>query len=84
MESGYMDAKQHMWITTGTYNVKVKAVDEHGEESEWSKALEVRIEKVYIGSDANENNDLFVLLLYILIVIIIVIVGIMIYIFKRR
>ena len=41
--SGEIAEITHSWIKKGAYNVKVKAKDEHGIESEWSQPLKVRI-----------------------------------------
>ena len=35
----------HIWDVKGTYQIKVKAKDEHGEESEWSDPLSVTMPK---------------------------------------
>lgn len=83
IESGDMAEMQHMWTTTGTYHVRVKAADEYGKESEWSDYLEVRIKKEFVGSD-DENDNAFDLLLLITILIIIAVIGIIIYKFKRK
>lgn len=83
MVSGSEDVKQHMWTTTGIYNVKVKAVDEHGDESEWSDALDVKADIVYADPDTDDNNETYVTLL-IFVIIIIIIVGIVIYFYKRK
>jgi len=41
--SGVTVSMSHSWTTTGTYNVKVKAEDEHGAQSDFSTALTVVI-----------------------------------------
>ena len=50
--SGETASAQHTWNTKGNYNIKVKAVDEYGEESEWSEPLSVSMpkNKPYINS----------------------------------
>ena len=35
----------HIWDNTGNYEIKVKAKDENGAESEWSDPLEVAMPK---------------------------------------
>jgi hypothetical protein len=35
----------HVWSTSGSYNIKVKAKDEHGAESVWSDPLPIRMPK---------------------------------------
>jgi len=35
----------HIWDAKGTYQIKVKAKDEHGEESEWSDPLPITMPK---------------------------------------
>ena len=32
---------EHAWQSTGSFNIKVRAKDIHGEESDWSKSLPV-------------------------------------------
>jgi len=43
--SGQTVSTSHKWSSKGTYNIKVKAQDEYGEESEWSDPLPVNIPK---------------------------------------
>jgi len=43
MSSGSIDTRFHTWTSTGTYNVKVKAKDEHNTLSDFSLPLEVTI-----------------------------------------
>ena len=38
-QSGDLCSMSHMWEEKGEYHVKVKALDQYGEESEWSNAL---------------------------------------------
>jgi predicted secreted protein len=45
VESGEFASVSHVWNITGTYEVKVKAQDEHGAESIFSSALEVIIQE---------------------------------------
>jgi len=40
-ESGESCTESHIWYQQGTYQVKVKAKDEHGTQSEWSDPLSV-------------------------------------------
>jgi PKD repeat protein len=40
-ESGVIASAQHTWDTKGSYEIKVKAKDEHGLESDWSDPLGV-------------------------------------------
>jgi len=41
--SGEIASASHIWRTEGTYEVKVKAKDEYGKESEWSDPLQVAV-----------------------------------------
>jgi len=43
MNSGNVDSRSHAWTSTGTYNVKVKAKDEHNALSDFSSPLAVTI-----------------------------------------
>jgi len=43
MNSGNVDSRSHAWTSTGTYNVKVKAKDEHNALSGFSSPLAVTI-----------------------------------------
>ena len=43
VDSGQSAAKKHVWNKPGTYNVKAKAQDEYGLESEWSQIKTVTI-----------------------------------------
>ena len=45
VNSGETDSKSHTWTTKGNYEIKVKAQDEFGEESEWSDPLTVSMPK---------------------------------------
>lgn len=40
-ESGEFVSESHVWYNEGDYSIRVKAVDEHGYESEWSDPLSV-------------------------------------------
>jgi len=42
-KSGETASASHIWRTEGTYEVKVKAKDEYGKESEWSDPLQVAV-----------------------------------------
>jgi hypothetical protein len=82
VESGTVMNCSHVWSTSGTYNIKVKVVDEFGEESEWSDVLTVSITKEYIDSETEENDDIIVPILSIIIVIFVVVIVI--YIYRRK
>ena len=41
--SGEMIKASHAWFRIGTYNIRVKAKDEWGAESEWSDPVEVEV-----------------------------------------
>ena len=41
VNSGETASKSHTWTTQGNYEIKVKAQDEYGEESEWSDPLSI-------------------------------------------
>lgn len=41
VNSGETGSKSYTWTSKGTYDIKVKAQDEYGEESEWSNPLTV-------------------------------------------
>jgi len=43
--SGEMGSASHKWDNKGSYEIKVKAKDEHGDESDWSDPLSVRMPK---------------------------------------
>ena len=43
VDSGQVVVKKHEWNEAGTYNVKVKAQDEHGAQSSWSQIKTVTI-----------------------------------------
>jgi hypothetical protein len=43
-QSGWLDSRWHSWSSSGTYSVRVKAEDSHGNTSNWSEPLEVTIE----------------------------------------
>jgi len=45
LESGEMCEINHTWTEKGEYELKVKAMDEHGSESEWSDPLVLTIPK---------------------------------------
>jgi hypothetical protein len=46
--SGEHVSASHLWASAGTYQITVKAKDTRGYESEWSKALSVKIIDVYL------------------------------------
>ena len=45
LESGEEIEASHIWTEKGSYEIKVKAKDIHGAESEWSDPLEVAMPK---------------------------------------
>jgi len=45
VDSGESASKSHAWTTQGNYEIKVKAQDEYGEESEWSDPLSISMPK---------------------------------------
>jgi len=49
--SGEICNASHVWMETGSYEVKVKAKDSNGEESNWSNPLTVNV-----GLDVNQSN----------------------------
>jgi len=60
-ESGESCEGTHRWIEEGSYEVKVKAKDEHGGESDWSDPLSVSMPKT-----RQKNNQLLWMLYYYL------------------
>ena len=46
-ESGAECSASGIWFDEGSYEIKVKAIDEHGAESEWSDPLIVSMPKSY-------------------------------------
>jgi len=54
VNSGQSVSKSHSWHSQGTYNIKVKAQDEYGAESDWSTAKIVTI-TVYIPPPTNQH-----------------------------
>jgi len=54
--SGGTASSSKTWNTSGTYNIKAKAKDEHGNESNWSLPLIVTITNQDTGSDDQEEN----------------------------
>ncbi len=49
-ESGEIASYSHSWTKKGNYNVKVKSVDEYGNESEWSDPTQINIPKTKTSS----------------------------------
>jgi len=45
IDSGQDIIVTHTWTAQGTYNIKVRAMDEHGSESEWSDPLSISMPK---------------------------------------
>jgi hypothetical protein len=45
INSGSIIEAKHSWDSAGNYEIKVKAQDEGGEESDWSESLSVSVEK---------------------------------------
>jgi len=60
VNSGETASKSHTWTTQGTFNIKVIAQDEYGEESEWSDPLVISMPK------AKMTNTLFIRFLRLL------------------
>ncbi len=50
VNSGESASKSHTWTTQGNYEIKVKAQDEYGAESEWSDPLSITMPKNKIVS----------------------------------
>jgi len=44
-ESGLQASASHTWSDTGSFDIKLKAVDEYGEESDWSESVNIEITK---------------------------------------
>ncbi len=53
-DSGQTASKSHTWSSPGTYNIRVKAQDEHGAESDWSTIKSVTI-TTYTPPPPNES-----------------------------
>lgn len=53
--SGELASAQHIWNTRGSYEIKVKAKDEHGLESDWSDPLPITM-----PMDLVSNNSLLI------------------------
>ena len=61
----------HIWDVKGTYHIKVKAKDEHGEESEWSDTLPITMPKNKVINTPflrflNSHSHMFPLLKHLL------------------
>ena len=61
----------HIWDVKGTYHIKVKAKDEHGEESEWSDPLPITMPKNKLINTSflrflNSHSHMFPLLKHLL------------------
>jgi hypothetical protein len=61
----------HIWNVKGTYQIKVKAKDEHGEESEWSDPLPITMPKNKVINTPflrflDSHSHMFPLLKYLL------------------
>ncbi|MCJ7571987.1 MAG: DNRLRE domain-containing protein, partial [Candidatus Thermoplasmatota archaeon] len=48
LTSGSTDTRSHIWAYAGTYNIKVKALDEYGAESSWSTSITIKIDNIRI------------------------------------
>ncbi|MCX6668025.1 MAG: clostripain-related cysteine peptidase [Euryarchaeota archaeon] len=58
--SGSQASATHSWSETGDYEIKVKAVDEHGMESDWSDPLPISMPMELPGSQQGNNQQLLV------------------------
>jgi len=56
VSSGTADTRSHTWSSAGTYNVKVKAEDEHGASSGWSPARSVTVSAPVTGTISADPN----------------------------
>jgi hypothetical protein len=60
-DSGVTIETTHSWEEEGTYEIRVKAKDEHGSESNWSEPLTVSIPKTYhIWNPIKQISELFI------------------------
>ncbi|UCE38212.1 MAG: PQQ-binding-like beta-propeller repeat protein [Thermoplasmata archaeon] len=57
VDSGTEDNRSHSWPTPDIYNIKVKAMDEFGEESDWSDVLIVTITSEELDTDGDGTPD---------------------------
>ncbi|HEC77215.1 MAG TPA: PKD domain-containing protein [Thermoplasmatales archaeon] len=57
-KSGEKVNASHSWDKRGTYEIKVKAKDEYGSQSEWSEPLEIKI-KFTFNSLLNKISEIF-------------------------
>jgi len=55
-QSGQTCSKSKSWINAGTYQIKVKAKDEHNVESQWSEQLIITIEETTENNPPNTPN----------------------------
>lgn len=55
-DSGSPATASHAWNEKGTYEIKVKAKDTHGEETDWSDPMEVRMPRIFTIWDIIEMN----------------------------
>jgi clostripain len=58
--SGQVASAVHEWSQKGDYQIRVKAVDEHGMESEWSDPLPISMPMEQPGSQQGNNQQLLV------------------------
>ena len=56
-DSGETIEVSHIWDEKGTYNIRVKAKDIYGAESDWSDPLSVSIPKNKESADSNDNSN---------------------------
>ena len=66
LPSGEQVTETHSWSEQGTYEIKVKAIDENGAESEWSEPLSIAIPKNKACSRVIEGLQIFQKILPIL------------------
>jgi len=57
MQSGQQGSASHSWTEEGSYEIKVKAVDEHGAESAWSDPLPVSMPLSQPSSQQQVNQQ---------------------------
>jgi hypothetical protein len=57
--TGVITSASHVWTEKGTYEIKVKAKDEHGFESDWSEPLSTKMPFLYQNPDQHFFEKLF-------------------------
>ncbi len=55
--SGEIANASHVWYEKGTYSIRVKAIDEHGAESEWSDPLPVKVPYTWLIEVVDSTGD---------------------------